>query len=773
MRNQIESLEKQIQTGEKSIRNTKVQTTPEIERLKVIRDEKKAILDEAESLNRHGDTLQELKDIADETGDTTITKKTVDDGLIKDLIQAHIEKGTPVEEIQKEIFDELKAIFPDTTERQVSDAITKQGQYKSEGNTLTELQQQLAELKKQANLKTKIEDTEKGIIAQTKVKGEKSKEVERLQQQLAELKKQALNKYADVSAADLVKKYEAVERQIKKGDYIKQKTTRTKFESDINWAKNNKRLTDIKIELNKLKDKALENNKNTFMKTLDIFDKWSTRMLFFGTYAYQLKLAATAASSIIHKPIEDIVGGLIYNSTLKNIAKNAPIEGNTKSSAVNLKDYYAELLRVDKWGKGILQLASKGETSLDQQNNKYGHINFSLKFKGKTAGEIVRQTIGADHIPLIDLLTTDPHAMIKEPIKRATYKAAFNTYMDWVETNMGAEAVNDPLIIEVGKNVAFLKAKSEIFMGNAQTESGGIENQGFIDSLNGKISQLRNEAIKNAQSTYSNEKSKANADYAKASLAKFFVPIVKVPTNIIARAIKGNPVVLLRNIFKAIQINNDIEKGSAITNEHADAIIRDLKKGTVTSMYWFAGALLANSIVGGFWNPFYPDKKRKGKMPKINEMNLGQKKHGITDLMIHGAEHAPNVQAMMLGATFMQTLGYYNKNKKENLAYSFAVATAATANATADQHPIYSTVSDLLQATQNEHGLDKFGNNIKRRFDIKKKFEDLNPADYYKGKMHPADSGSGSDSGSSRGSDSRGSTRGESSRGSNSRGTER
>ena len=41
--------------------------------------------------------------------------------MIKDLIQAHTEKGTPVEEIQKEIFDELKAIFPDTTERQVDD----------------------------------------------------------------------------------------------------------------------------------------------------------------------------------------------------------------------------------------------------------------------------------------------------------------------------------------------------------------------------------------------------------------------------------------------------------------------------------------------------------------------------------------------------------------------------------------------------------------------------------------------------------------------------
>ncbi|MFK5282075.1 hypothetical protein ACI3PL_21205, partial [Lacticaseibacillus paracasei] len=91
-------------------------------------DEKKAILDEAESLNRHGDTLQELKDIADETGDTTITKKTVDDGLIKDLIQAHIEKGTPIEDVQKQIFNELKSIFPNTTERQVSDAITRSGE---------------------------------------------------------------------------------------------------------------------------------------------------------------------------------------------------------------------------------------------------------------------------------------------------------------------------------------------------------------------------------------------------------------------------------------------------------------------------------------------------------------------------------------------------------------------------------------------------------------------------------------------------------------------
>ena len=84
-------------------------------------------------------------------------------------------------------------------------------------------------------------------------------------------------------------------------------------------------------------------------------------------------------------------------------------------------------------------------------------------------------------------------------------------------------------------------------------------------------------------------------------------------------------------------------------------------------MYWFAGALLANSIVGGFWNPFYPDKKRKGKMPKINEVNLGQKKHGITDLMIHGAEHAPNVQAMMLGATYKAAFNTYMEWVETNM----------------------------------------------------------------------------------------------------------
>ena len=100
-----------------------------------------------------------------------------------------------------------------------------------------------------------------------------------------------------------------------------------------------------------------------------------------------------------------------------------------------------------------------------------------------------------------------------------------------IEGNTKSSAVNDPLIIEVGKNVAFLKAKSEIFMGNAQTESSGIENQGFIDSLNGKISQLRNEAIKNAQSPFGKD---ATPDvYVEPSYEAGLSPALPLTKNVV------------------------------------------------------------------------------------------------------------------------------------------------------------------------------------------------------------------------------------------------
>ena len=92
-----------------------------------------------------------------------------DGGDERDVVITDVFEHSPVKDnfikINK-LIDTFKAIFPDTTERQVSDAITKQGQYKSEGNTLTELQQQLSEQQKETipNVEAKKADIPLGKV---------------------------------------------------------------------------------------------------------------------------------------------------------------------------------------------------------------------------------------------------------------------------------------------------------------------------------------------------------------------------------------------------------------------------------------------------------------------------------------------------------------------------------------------------------------------------------------------------------------------------------
>lgn len=117
--NEIDTLEKRIRTS------NNIQTTKEIEDLKAKRDAKKEERDNLFQGSRYDDVLQELQDIANRTGQKTITKSETKNGLISDLLQAHIEKGTEMKDVQKQMFDDLQAIFPDITQREVLDAIAK------------------------------------------------------------------------------------------------------------------------------------------------------------------------------------------------------------------------------------------------------------------------------------------------------------------------------------------------------------------------------------------------------------------------------------------------------------------------------------------------------------------------------------------------------------------------------------------------------------------------------------------------------------------------
>ena len=205
--------------------------------------------------------------------------------MISDLLQAHIEKGTEMKDVQKEMFDDLQAIFPDITQREVLDAIAKKGVFKADDKEKTDLQKKLSELKKQFNLQTKIEDAQKGIVASTKSKGADSPEVHAFKEEFKVAREEAKNKYPNVSANELKKQIERIkkrtaeiDRKKNAGEFVKKEAIKKRFNNDAEWVANNKILQAEKLKKAKAQhdfdfeqEKARMANRTAGEKRKDIF----------------------------------------------------------------------------------------------------------------------------------------------------------------------------------------------------------------------------------------------------------------------------------------------------------------------------------------------------------------------------------------------------------------------------------------------------------------------------------------------------------------------
>ena len=274
-RNAIEDIQRQIdmiqsgmKPGEVLTRNTKTPITDKIQELK---DELKAKKEELRMLREASkleDTIQELKDMAAITGERNIPKKAVDDGLIQDLVQAHIEKGTPLDEVQEQVFTQLKGIFPEATDSDIRNAILRQGKFKKEAKELSERRKKENELAKQLRLKEEIEKLEKGIVSVSKQRGADSAEVQDLRQRLKAKKEEAINTNVNVSIKDLERQIANVKRsktevlrKLAAKEFEKKVKMKKQFTNDPAWKVKHAELRKEKLERIKAKhdfDKAQE-----------------------------------------------------------------------------------------------------------------------------------------------------------------------------------------------------------------------------------------------------------------------------------------------------------------------------------------------------------------------------------------------------------------------------------------------------------------------------------------------------------------------------------
>ncbi len=576
-------------------------------------------------------------------------------------------------EMVDRIHDVAKEALDGITKEHIRDIIA--GKY-NEKKPLSELNKKLNDLRSQAKIQTKIEDLENGISIAQKKNGEGSPELQKLKAELVEAKKQSLNEYAHLSAEQLKKEAEAIQRQINKGDYFKMPVVKKRWENDPEWIKNDRRKADLKQELRNLVQKAYDSKKSKYMRGLDWTNRWGRRVIFFGANAVYTKLSSAAVlGSFVHRPLEQGLG--IMNKRLyPNIARNAPIEGNINAAAE--AKFYLEFLNPKKFAQNIWSQARYGETPLSKELGRHSNEK---------------------HIPIVDLFAADAHAMIKDPVKRATFEAAVMNHLKYYADN-NIDGTH-PLMLESARQAAYKTAEYEIFQ-NSNSKGKGISH--FFN-------ELEKTGIVNNNMPDTGNKIKGNAQYTAASLYHFFVPINTVPSNILNRVGLGLRTPL--TMVKAMNNNKAIRDGILnMTHEESDLIMRQLKKGQVGTAYWTLGFILGGSAVGGLFTKYDPDKERNG--PLTNELLI--KGYNVPK----DVQHNTQLQSLQMGGTWKTVYDHYIDDKGASQMKALAAATAATGGAALESVPTAEMAAKVYEAAKTPGGGQKFIEDLKRRVGIGK-----------------------------------------------------
>ena len=580
LNNEIEDLQREIDTLEKRIRTSNnIQTTKEIEDLKAKRDAKKEERDNLFQGSRYDDVLQELQDIANRTGQKTITKTETKNGLISDLLQAHIEKGTEMKDVQKQMFDDLQAIFPDITQREVLDAIAKKGVFKADDKEKTDLQKKLSELKKQLNYQTKIEDIQKGIIAETKKNGDSEKAKE-LRKQLSDAKKEAANKYPNVSANELQKKIEKVQKSIDNykakeanKDYFIEKKIQAEFHKDKVWREKYRELELLKLERAKVKaqfesekDKIREKNLTLTEKIGENLGKLKRFDIFLDLFGMG-RLALAAVARPITNPLREI-SKLALSYVVPSVMKKSI--GNYRKGPMQsiryLGKYYASYFAKKTYKDAISEFNKRSNFSLTNEDKK-----------GKDR-----------YTTLIGRILSAPEqahgfmkAFAKLPQYNSTYEIAMENLSETIDPQTGElYDITDPLVQRIAVKEAYREANADVFMDdsdlaklNSKLWNGAMESESYIIQLIGIY-------------------------------GKQLEPIIKVPANFYGEVMSQMPFVGFARAIMEINRSGDIKNKNNggyrgvrnLTPEQAQNVQRKLTSQLVGFMGIAIGMMMYKSF---------------------------------------------------------------------------------------------------------------------------------------------------------------------------------
>lgn len=338
-------------------------------------------------------------------------------------------------------------------------------------------------------------------------------------------------------------------------------------------------------------------------KASDTLVKWSRGFLLSGPSTLA-KLLSAAAWRLTFNPIEEGIGsGLKRLPYVKEVAARAPIEGR----GLNLKTESKAL--TEGFMKGLqdsVQTVKTGKSVLDNLFGGRRDVGYGEEDESQKS--------------LIDFFG-HLHGAIKAPVKRAAFTRAFENQTEFYMSK-GVD-VSDPMIQTKMAVEAYKRANKDIFMQPNRYSDRVLR---FVTSLEEKDKVTG--------------KTPALSKLASTAF-KVAVPIVKVPTNIIAETLTY-ATGLFSGSYHLKQATDILRKGTEeLKPEQADLVLSELKKGSIGTAALLLG-YFAPSVFGGFYQR---GQKRKESDPQYE----GARIQGYN--IPRNVAHFPLIEAAQTGAT--------------------------------------------------------------------------------------------------------------------------
>jgi len=244
--------------------------------------------------------------------------------------------------------------------------------------------------------------------------------------------------------------------------------------------------------------------------------------------------------------------------------------------------------------------------------------------------------------------------------------------------------INDPLVINTIENAAYKRANYEIFLED--------------NALNKKFKEWKAEL-----------EAMGPSGATLKALVDFAIPISTVPTNIVRRVFSTSPLGLAKGIYQAEVAKKALKKSiDNLETEQADAIMRQLKQGTLGTALWLLG-WFGYASYGGLYTKFDPNKKREEGSLLSDDMDI----NGIK--IPKPVQHAVPLEVIQMAATSRRIYENYVDNKGVSSTSALTAAALGSIGSMIEQIPVVSTPILLAESIQDPTKFEKLKEDYKNR----------------------------------------------------------